>query len=196
MKIAIIDYKAGNIASIKNAVERLGFSCFITSNPEEILKADGVIFPGQGRAGQTMANLEQMGIDKIISKITKPFLGICLGMQLLVDSSEEDNTKCLSVISGKCVKFPSELKTPQIGWNKVSFIQRSPLTEGINDDSYFYFANSYYIEVEDKNVVGKTDYRISFSSIIQKDNYFAIQFHPEKSGTVGSQLLNNFCKLC
>lgn len=194
--IAIIDYNAGNTASIKNALENLGFSCIITNNSEEILKADGVIFPGQGRAGQAMENLKQMGINKIISKITKPFLGICLGMQLLADSSEEDNTKCLSIIGGKCVKFPAELKTPQIGWNKVNFIQQSPITEGIKDGSYFYFANSYYIEVENKYIIGKTDYGVNFASIIQKDNYFAIQFHPEKSGTVGSQLLNNFCKLC
>ena len=194
--IAIIDYKAGNTASIQNALERLGVESIITSNIEEIEKADGVIFPGQGRAGQAMDNLRKMGIDKIIPKITKPFLGICVGMQLLSEYSEEDETKCLSVLPGKCVKFSPELKTPQIGWNQVKFAKISALTEGIEDNSCFYFANSYYFDVDKKYIIGTTNYGIDFPSIVEKDNYYAIQFHPEKSGSVGAKLLNNFCKLC
>ena len=144
--IAIVDYKAGNIASVKNALARLGQACVITSEPKEILSADGVIFPGQGRAGAAMLELQKTGIEKIIPQITKPFLGICLGMQLLGTTSEEDETKCLDIFQGASRKFPPTLKTPHLGWNKVELTQKSPLTAGIPDGSYFYFVHSYYVD--------------------------------------------------
>jgi glutamine amidotransferase len=194
--IAIIDYKAGNIASVKNALERLGQSCVITSKPGEILSADGVIFPGQGRAGAAMLELRKTGIDKIIPQITKPFLGICLGMQLLSGTSEEDETKCLEIFQGACSKFPPTLKTPHLGWNKVELTQKSPLTANIQDGSYFYFVHSYYVDGPEVQIMGKTSYGFDFASIMQKDNFFAVQFHPEKSGEQGLRLLNNFCELC
>lgn len=194
--IAIIDYKAGNIASVKNALERLGSSCLVTAEPREILSADGVIFPGQGRAGAAMRELRKAKIDKLIPGITKPFLGICLGMQLLAEYSEEDKTKCLEVFQGACRKFPPTLKTPHLGWNKAELKRESPLTIGIADGSYFYFVHSYYVDVLEAQIVGKTSYGFEFSSIVQKDNFFAVQFHPEKSGEQGLRLLNNFCGLC
>lgn len=194
--IAIIDYKAGNIASVKNALERLGESVVVTSKPEEILSADGVIFPGQGRAGAAMSQLRKTGIDKIIPKITKPFLGICLGMQLLSGTSEEDETKCLEIFQGVCRRFPPTLKTPHLGWNKVKLTQKSPLTTNIQDGSYFYFGHSYYVDGPEVQITGKTSYGFDFASIMQKDNFFAVQFHPEKSGDQGLRLLNNFCELC
>lgn len=194
--IAIIDYKAGNIASVKNALERLGQSCVVTSKSEEILSADGVIFPGQGRAGAAMLELRKTGIDKIIPQITKPFLGICLGMQLLCGTSEEDETKCLEIFQGVCRRFPPTLKSPHLGWNKVELTQKSPLTANIQDGSYFYFVHSYYVDGPEVQIMGKTSYGFDFASIMQKDNFFAVQFHPEKSGEQGLRLLNNFCELC
>ena len=194
--IAIIDYGAGNIASVKNGLGRLGVDCIITSEPEKILSARGVIFPGQGRAGTAIKELQKSGVDKIIAKISRPFLGICLGMQLLSEFSEEDDTKCLSIIEGKCQKFPSTLKTPHLGWNKVEFIKDSPISKGIAHGAYFYFVHSYYFAANNDCVIGKTAYGFDFPSMAQKDNFFAVQFHPEKSGQAGSLLLNNFCQLC
>jgi len=194
--IAIIDYKAGNIASVQNALNQLGKTCVVTSHPKEILDADGVIFPGQGRAGNSMKVLRDTGVDKIIPQITKPFLGICLGMQLLADYSEEDNTTCLGVLNGKCRTFPKTLKTPHLGWNQVELIRNSHLTKGINNDAYFYFVHSYYVDSQGDDVIGKTSYGFEFPSIMNKNNFFAVQFHPEKSGEQGLRLLNNFCELC
>ena len=194
--IAIIDYKAGNIASLQNALERLGQSCVITSKPKEILSADGVIFPGQGRAGSAMLELRKTEIDKIIPQITKPFLGICLGMQLLAEYSEEDATKCLGIFRGACRKFPSTVKTPHIGWNKVKFMKASPLTVGIPDETYLYFVHSYYVDDSKERVMGTTSYGFDFPAMMQKNNFFTVQFHAEKSGEQGLRLLNNFCKLC
>ncbi len=201
--IAIIDYKGGNIASVKNALERLRVGYIFTSSPKEILSADGVIFPGQGRAGSAMKELRKGKIAQIIPKIKKPFLGICLGMQLLSEFSEEDKTKCLSVIKGKCRKFPPTLKIPHLGWNRVYPVRNrvsngveSPLIKGIVSGAYFYFVHSYYFDASEENVIAKTAYGFDFPSIMQKDNFSAVQFHPEKSGKVGEKLLNNFCKLC
>lgn len=193
--IAIIDYKAGNLASVKNALDRLGVSSAITSKASEVLAADGVIFPGQGRAGTAMYELKKSGLDGTISQISRPFLGICLGMQLLSDFSEEDKTKCLGVINGNCRKFPATLKSPQLGWNKVFLQRSSPLTGGIENGEYFYFVHSYYFDASPRSVIGMTDYGFGFPSILQKDNFFAVQFHPEKSGTVGERLLKNFCEV-
>ncbi len=191
--IAIIDYKAGNTGSVKNALDRLGVESVITADPSEIKQAKGVIFPGQGRAGPAMRQLKRTGLDKLIPTLKQPFLGICLGMQLLADTSEEDDTSCLGVVPGVCRKFPATLKTPQLGWNRVNFIQDSPLATNIESGEYFYFVNSYYFDAGDA-VAGTTAYGFDFPSFVQKDNFFAVQFHPEKSGEAGEQLLKNFCE--
>ncbi len=193
--IAIIDYKAGNIASVKNALDRLGVASVITNTPAKIKAAQGVIFPGQGRAGPAMKELQAIGLDKLIPRLSQPFLGLCVGMQLLAEASEEDNTACLGIIPGRCRKFPSTLKLPQLGWNKVSFRQSSLLTQKVKSEEYFYFLNSYYFDAEPTCVVATTGYGFDFPSIVQKDNFFAVQFHPEKSGKPGEQLLKNFCEL-
>ena len=194
--IAIIDYKGGNIASLESALKRFSKKCIITSNRKEILSAKGVIFPGQGRAGSVMANLKAFGIDEIIPKIKAPFLGICIGMQLLMESSEEDAIKGFSVLKGKCYRFPEILKIPHLGWNQVQLTRKSPLTERVKTGSHFYFVHSYYVDLADDMVLGKTSYGFDFASMGQRENYFAVQFHPEKSGEPGLQLLNNFCNLC
>jgi glutamine amidotransferase len=193
--IAIIDYSAGNIASIKNALNRLNVDSIITSNPDEIGKANKVIFPGVGRAGAAMIELKKQGLDQVIPKIKAPFLGICLGMQLLANTSDEDKTDCLSMIPGQVNKFSNSLKVPQIGWNSVEVVQDSLLFKDIPDKSYFYFVNSFYFDAKEKFVIGKTSYGVDFASVVQKDNFYGTQFHPEKSGTVGLQLLKNFCNL-
>ena len=140
--IAIIDYKAGNTGSVMNALNRLGVSSVITADQAKIKLADAVIFPGQGRAGTAMKELQRTGLDTLIPSLSQPFLGICLGMQLLASNSEEDTTRCLDVIPGSCRKFPSRLKTPQFGWNKVTLTKESPLTKSIASGQYFYFLNS------------------------------------------------------
>lgn len=192
--IAIIDYKAGNTGSVKNALDRLGVRSIITDDPAEITAAKGVIFPGQGRAGPAMKELRRTGLDKLIPGLKQPFLGICLGMQLMASTSEEDKTNCLGIIPGVCRKFPSALKTPQLGWNRVDFAKESSLVKGIRDGQYFYFVNSYYFDVEKEYVAATTGYGFDFPSFAQKDNFFAVQFHPEKSGPAGRQLLRNFCE--
>lgn len=191
--IAIVDYKAGNTGSVKNALDRLGVESVITADPSEIKQAKGVIFPGQGRAGPAMRELKRTGLDKLIPSLKQPFLGICLGMQLLADVSEEDNVRCLGIVPGTCRKFPATLKTPQLGWNRVNFTQDSPLTVKIKSGQYFYFVNSYYFDASD-GVAGTTAYGFDFPSFVQKDNFFAVQFHPEKSGEAGERLLKNFCE--
>jgi len=193
--IAIIDYKAGNVASVKNALDRLGVKSLITSKPSEVLAADGVIFPGQGRAGSAIKELQRTRLDQAIPQISKPFLGICLGMQLLADFSDEDRIDCLGIISGRCRKFPAIVKSPQLGWNKVAFEQNSPLTEDIKSGEYFYFVHSYYFDAAPEAVIGTTNYGFSFPSIVRHDNFFAVQFHPEKSGPAGERLLKNFCEV-
>jgi glutamine amidotransferase len=192
--IAIIDYKAGNTGSVKNALDRLGVKSVITADPAEIAAAKGVIFPGQGRAGPAIKELKRTGLDKLIPGLKQPFLGICLGMQLMAESSEEDKTTCLGIIPGVCRKFPAALKIPQLGWNRVDFTKGSRLTEGIKGGQYFYFVNSYYFDAGKEYVAGTTGYGFDFPSCVEKDNFFAVQFHPEKSGEAGQRLLRNFCE--
>lgn len=195
--IAIIDYKAGNVASVKNAVNNLGCEAEITADPKTILAADGVIFPGQGRAGSAIKELKKTGLEKTFSKIKRPFLGICLGMQLLAEYSEEDETSALGFLGGGCRRFPANLKVPHVGWNKVEIVKKSPLFEGIKSGEYFYFVHSYYFDAtSDAEIVATTSYGFDFCSVAKKKNLFAIQFHPEKSGKAGKQLLSNFIKLC
>jgi glutamine amidotransferase len=193
--IAIIDYKAGNIGSVQNALQRLGVASIVTSDAAQIRTAQAVIFPGQGRAGAAMQELSKTGLDKLIPVLKQPFLGICLGMQLLAEASDEDKVDCLCVVAGRCRRFPANLKLPQLGWNTVNFVQASPLTKGIASGTYFYFLNSYYFDTDESYIIGTTAYGFDFPSIVQKDNFYAVQFHPEKSGLAGEQLLRNFCEI-
>ena len=195
MKIAIIDYGASNLQSVANALTSLCRSFQIISDPKKLTDFDKVILPGVGAAGSAMEKLKESGFAKILPKLKVPTLGVCLGLQLFADFSSEGNTKCLSIVSGEVKKFKTELKVPHMGWNKVELIKESSLTSGIPNNSFFYFVHSYYLETEDKFVIGKTAYGINFPAIIQKDNFYAVQFHPEKSGEWGLKLLANFCDL-
>lgn len=195
--IVIIDYGIGNLGSVTNTLNRLGIPNQISSDPSVIKAAQALILPGVGAAGQGMKNLIDRNLDKlVIEEISKgkPLLGICLGMQLLFDKSEEDNTTCLGVYKGTVKKFKQERKVPQIGWNNVSQSRpNNKLFKNIPDNSYFYFVNSYYCAPDDSSIIdGITDYGEKFASVIVKDNAVGVQFHPEKSGQVGFQLLKNF----
>lgn len=193
--IVIIDYGLGNLGSVKNAMDKLGIDSIISGSLQEIREGSGLILPGVGSASEGMKNLQTSSLDGVIREqivMKKPFLGICLGMQLLFSSSEEGNTKCLDVLKGKVKRFNVDLKVPQIGWNQVQEKQ-SKLFSGIKNDSYFYFVHSYYCVPEKKEIeIGVTDYGINFCSAIEEENTFGVQFHPEKSGENGLILLNNF----
>ena len=197
--IVIIDYDLGNLGSVKNALDKLGVDSMISKSRKDIEKADGLILPGVGSAKQGMENLKARQLDKILIgeiKKEKPFLGICLGMQLLFSESEEGNVKCLNVINGKVKKFNSELKVPQIGWNTVKQITKNKLFKDIPKTSSFYFVNSFYCQPEDQSlIVGKTEYGINYCSVLVKENIIATQFHPEKSGQDGLQFIKNWIKL-
>lgn len=197
MKIAIIDYNAGNVASVANALERLGFEYVVTRDPRVILRADKVIFPGQGRAGPAMKSLREAGLDETIRKITRPFLGVCLGMQLLFESSEEDGTACLGIIKGRVRKFRKlGTKVPQIGWNTLVQTAFDPLYENVPGTFYAYFVNSYYVDTRKQNIMGSSEYGgTAFPSVVRKNNFYGMQFHPEKSGDSGLRLLKDFCEL-
>lgn len=195
MKIAIIDYGASNLQSVANALTALGRSFEIINDPKKLVGFDKVILPGVGSANSTMEKLKKSGFAEILPKLKIPTLGVCLGLQLFADFSSEGDTRCLSIVSGEVKKFQTELKVPHMGWNKVELIKESPLTFGIPNNSFFYFVHSYYLETADKFVIGKTAYGINFPAIIQKDNFYAVQFHPEKSGEWGLKLLANFCDL-
>ena len=199
--LAILDYGAGNITSVRLAIESLGCAARITSDPEDVRAADHVIFPGVGAAAYAMTNLESSGLRPVIGEVVArgtPFLGICLGTQILFESSEEDGgTRCLGLIPGGCVRFrPADprVKVPHMGWNQVAQSRPHPLFAGIPDNSDFYFVHSFHTVPADGNVViGRTDYAgISFVSAVARRNLAATQFHPEKSGPVGMRLLRNF----
>lgn len=176
--IAIIDYKAGNVASLVSALKRLGHDCVITNDPAVIRTADKVIFPGQGRTAPAMAELKRAGLDKVLPELKQPFLGICLGMQLLFEHSEEDDSDCLGIIPGQVVRFQTNAPVPQVGWNQG-----------------YYFVHSYYVNTAPKYTLAKTQYGGQwFASMVEKDNFFGLQFHPEKSGAAGLKLLKQFCE--
>jgi glutamine amidotransferase len=196
MKIAVIDYGASNLQSVANALKLLGKSFEIVSEPEQLSNFDKIILPGVGAAGSAMEKLKSAGFAEVLPKLKIPTLGICLGLQLFADSSEEDKTKCLSIFPGQVKKFNTLLKVPHMGWNKVELIKESALTSGIPDNSFFYFVHSYYLETSRDFVTGQTTYGINFPAIVEKGNFFATQFHPEKSGKWGMKILNNFCELC
>ena len=191
--IAIIDYVAGNVKSVENAVQNLGFDTIITSGFEEIRNAEKVIFPGVGEASTAMKYLKQTNLEKLIPTLKQPFLGICLGQQLLCDFSEEGATKCLGIFDLKVKEFPSTDIVPHIGWNNLQKLQ-GPLFEGISEADNFYFVHSYYCEIGEFTT-SECDYILPFSATLQKDNFYGTQFHPEKSGDVGSKILENFLKL-
>ncbi|MBI4282920.1 MAG: imidazole glycerol phosphate synthase subunit HisH [Chloroflexi bacterium] len=198
--IAIVDYGAGNLRSVVNAVTRLGYQPQVTSDPDEVLEAEAVILPGVGAAGDTMSSLERLGLSSAICQLIterRPFLGICLGLQILFTGTEEGGWhQCLDLIPGRVKKLPAGLKIPHMGWNQVRQRFHHPVFDGIPDEANFYFVHSYYVEPEDKSLVAaETDYGISLCSVIARGNLVATQFHPEKSGEVGLKLYDNFIKL-
>lgn len=193
MKIVIINYGAGNIQSIMFAIERLGFKAVLSNNPDEIKAADKVIFPGVGEASYAMRMLQESGLDTLIPTLKQPVLGICLGMQLMCNKSEEGNTKGLGIFDVDVIKFTPKVKVPQMGWNQI-YNLKSPLFEGINENEYMYLVHSFYAPncIES---IATTNYEVEYASALQKDNFYGTQFHPEKSGDVGEQILANFLKL-
>lgn len=194
--IQIINYGAGNIRSVENALKKLGVNSRVVGSASELRNDCKVIFPGVGAAGSAMSGLKERGFIGALKTFKAPILGICLGMQILLESSEEGDVSCLRIIEGNVKKFDGGVKIPQIGWNKVKQAGPSPLFNGVPDGSYFYFVNSYFADVNKSFVLGTTNYGVSFPSVIRKENFYGVQFHPEKSGEIGLKLLNNFCKLC
>lgn len=191
--IAIIDYGAGNVKSVQNALSKLGYHSIITSDIEVIIKAEKVIFPGVGEASSAMTKLKEKQLDILIPNLIQPFLGICLGMQLLCQVSEEGNTKGLGIFDCEVKLFPDSEIVPHMGWNNV-FNVSDVLMKGISEKDNFYFVHSYYAELS-HCTTSVCNYILPFSATLEKDNFFATQFHPEKSGDVGFKLLNNFLKL-
>ena len=191
--IAIIKYNAGNIRSVQNALNRLGYESIITDNEEVIRSAEKVIFPGVGEASTAMSYLKKKGLDTFIESITQPFLGICLGLQLMCNNSEEGNTKCLGIFDADVKRFSPRQKVPHMGWN--SFKKSDPiLLKGIGRSINVYYVHSYYAE-QCKDTIATCDYIEVFSATLQKDNFYATQFHPEKSADIGEKILKNFLEL-
>lgn len=191
--IAVIKYNAGNVKSMGNALDRLGVEWVLTDNPEEIKKADKVIFPGVGEASTAMKYLKEKGLDELIRNLHQPFLGVCLGLQLMCSYSEENDVECIGVFKERVKRFPDTLKVPQMGWNNLSDLKGS-LMKGVRESEDFYFVHSYYAEVG-KDTIATCNYSVPFSAALNKDNFYAVQFHPEKSGDVGAKVLQNFCEL-
>jgi|SRR5690554_3384106 glutamine amidotransferase len=191
--VAIIKYNAGNIASVKNAVERLGFDCVITEDINKIQNANKVIFPGVGEAKSAMNHLTNNGLSGCIKSLLQPTLGICLGLQLLCQYSEEGDTECLKIFETSVKKFPADDIVPHMGWNNIS-INTEPLFKGLNKDDAVYFLHSYYAGICEQTIA-TCNYILPFSAAMRKDNFYATQFHPEKSGDVGELILKNFLEL-
>ncbi len=200
--IAIIDYNAGNLKSVENALAVLGQECVVTRDYKEIMKADRVILPGVGAFGQAMEQIKKYELDKVIHEIAytkKPFLGICLGLQLLFEGSDESQgVEGLHLLDGKIKRIPDKegLKIPHIGWNSLNLCNNGRLFEGVKEEAYVYFVHSYYLEAADPQIVKATaDYGVTIHASVEKDNIFACQFHPEKSSAVGFQILKNFAAM-
>jgi glutamine amidotransferase len=193
MKLVIIDYGAGNIKSIQFAFKRLGIDAVLSNNIDEIKHADKVIFPGVGEASSAMKMLKESGLDKIIPTLKQPVLGICLGMQLMCNSSEEGNTKGLGIFHTTVKKFSNELKVPHMGWNVIKGL-KSSLFSGIKENEFMYLIHSFYAE-HCKETIAATDYGLNYASALRHNNFYGVQFHPEKSGLKGEVLLKNFLEL-
>ncbi|GAA0722667.1 imidazole glycerol phosphate synthase subunit HisH [Aquimarina litoralis] len=193
MKIIIINYGAGNIQSIKFAIQRLGYDAILSDDPEEIKSADKVIFPGVGEASSAMQKLRASGLEKLIPELKQPVLGICLGMQLMCNYTEEGDTNGLGIFDTNVIRFQKDVKVPQIGWNQITSL-KSPLFNDISENEYIYLVHSYYAPITETTIAEST-YGITYSTALQKDNFYGTQFHPEKSSTVGEKILENFLKL-
>ncbi|MCZ7601346.1 MAG: imidazole glycerol phosphate synthase subunit HisH [Melioribacteraceae bacterium] len=194
--IALIEYGAGNTASVSNALKEIGVEHIISKNEKDISEADKIIFPGVGEASSAVKKLHLLNLFSLLRVIKKPMLGICLGMHILCDRSEEGDVACLGVINGEAKKFDTtKVKVPHMGWNNVNISKDSKLFNNIDDKSYFYFAHSYYIPKND-STIATTEHDLEFCAVLEKDNFYGVQFHPEKSGEAGLQLLKNFVELC
>lgn len=193
MKVAIVKYNAGNIHSVRLALNRLGIEPLLTDDAQALLSADRVIFPGVGEASTALAYLKARGLDEVLLNLRQPVLGICLGLQLLCAHSEENDTPGLGVFPVQVRKFPPKDKVPHIGWNAITNL-KGPLFAGLHEESYVYFVHSYFAELSEWTIA-QGDYIVPFSAALQKENYFAVQFHPEKSGKVGERVLRNFLKI-
>ena len=195
-KVAIVDSIGSNLASLIFALNRIGSSFEITDEIDVLNKASHIILPGVGAAKNAMTKLKQRKLIDEISKLTKPTLGICLGMQIFMEASDEDDAKCLGIISNTCRPFKNnkDYPVPHMGWNKVRFNRDSVLTKNLKDEDYYYFVHSYYVPICSETI-GVSSYPIEFSAVVQKDNFFGTQFHPEKSGLSGSKILQNFVSL-
>lgn len=191
--IVILKYNAGNITSVKNAVERLGFECLVSDDHTDILNAEKVIFPGVGEASSAMAYLKKKQLDRLIKRLKQPVLGICLGQQLMCRFSEEGNTECLGIFDAVVKKFPPDDLVPHMGWNNLTE-RNNELFQGINTHTSFYFVHSYYAELCSETAA-TCDYILPFSAAMHKDNFYAAQFHPEKSADAGEKVLLNFLSL-
>lgn len=191
--IAVIKYNAGNTKSVENAVKRLGYKCIVTDDEQQLINASKVIFPGVGEAGSAMKYLEVKGLDKVIVNLKQPVLGICLGLQLMCKTSEEGNTKGLGIFDTNVIKFPDTDVVPHMGWNNL-YDTKEPLFKGISNVDDVYFVHSYFAEIC-KYTVAVCDYIVPFSAALQKNNFYAVQFHTEKSGDVGEIILKNFLEL-
>jgi glutamine amidotransferase len=193
VEVAIIKYNSGNVRSVAFAIERLGVIPVITNDPGQIQAADHVIFPGVGEAGSAMRYLKEHNLDKVIKTLKQPVLGICLGMQLLCRNSEEGDTTCLGIFDQEVKQFETNLKVPQIGWNTVKGLT-SPLFNGIPEESYMYFVHGFYTP-KSTSTIGVTGYGLDYSSALRRDNFYAVQFHPERSAALGQKLLSNFLSI-
>jgi glutamine amidotransferase len=194
MKIAIVKYNAGNVESVRNALRRLNVEPILTDDAEILSSADRVIFPGVGEASSAMRFLRKRNTDSVVKNLRQPVLGICLGMQLLCEFSEENSTECLGVLPYRARRFESEnLKIPQIGWNKI-FALKTGLFKEIEENAYVYFVHGYYVETG-AETIGACDYGAKFSAALNYKNFYAVQFHAEKSGAVGEKILENFLKI-
>ena len=192
MNIVVIDYGAGNVKSVQFALERLGYNAICSNDPKVITNADKVIFPGVGEAKSAMKEIKKYGLEKVIPSLDQPVLGICLGMQLMCEHSEENDTDCLGIFPIEVKKFQVDLKVPHIGWNQIIDL-KGHLFDKVEALSYVYYVHSYYVPENDFSIAN-TDYGIKYSGAIKKDNFYACQFHPEKSGDIGEQILKNFIK--
>lgn len=193
MKLVIINYGAGNIKSIQFAFKRLGVDAILTDNTEEILAADKIIFPGVGEASSAMKMLRESGLDILIPKLKQPVLGICLGMQLMCLHTEEGDTKGLGIFQANVKRFSNNVKVPQMGWNVIKEL-KSDLFAGVKENEYVYLVHSYYAE-HCNETIAATDYGLNYASALQHNNFYGVQFHPEKSSLAGEQILKNFLEL-